>query len=36
MVASASIAGENSVTTRPCQQHGLTSEYCCVLSTDKN
>lgn len=33
--ASASIAGENSVTTRPCQQHGLVSEYRCVAGADK-
>lgn len=36
MLALASIAGENSVTTRPCQQHGLTCEYRCVHGTDKN
>lgn len=36
MLASSSIAGENSVTTRPCQQHRLTSEYGCVPGTDKN
>lgn len=36
MLASASTAGENSVTTRPCQQHRLASEYCCVPRTDKN
>lgn len=36
MLASASIAGENSVTTRPCRQHRLACEYCCVPATDKN
>lgn len=32
MLASASITGENSVTTRPCPQHGLTSEYTVYLA----
>lgn len=36
MLASASIAGENSVTTRPCQQHRLTWEYCRGPCTDND
>ena len=36
MLASASIAVENSVTTRPCQQYRLAGEYWCVPGTDKN
>lgn len=36
LLASSSIAGENSVTTGPCQQHRLTSEHGCVPCTDKN
>lgn len=36
LLASSSIAGENSVTTGPCQQHRLTSEHGRVPCTDKN